>query len=129
MECVEQKSAEGVKFRAVVNVSSDVALVSRSASTTVTATVSPERYATSLLRLRPAGCAGVAAGVGDVVGDGTGVGIVVVVVLVVVVVVVVLLLVVVVVVGVVTVMAVSRVNVLLAPLEQALFRYAIRLNS
>ena len=50
--------------------SSDVALVSRSASTTVTATVSPERYATSLLRLRSAGCVGVIVGVGDDTGVG-----------------------------------------------------------
>lgn len=48
--------------------SSNVALVSLSASTTVTATVSPERYATSLLRCSSAD---ITAGV----GDGTGVGV------------------------------------------------------
>ena len=72
---------------AVVNVSSDAALASRSASTTVMATVSPERYAKVLLRYSsPETPETVGAGVGvgmDVaegvvfcVGatDGTGVG-------------------------------------------------------
>src|SRR3990167_759075 len=91
---------------AVVNVSASVALAPLSASTTVTTTVSPDRYAASLLRRRPAGCVGVVTGVGDgvVIGVGDGVSVgsgsgkVVVVVLVVVVLVVVVLVVVLVVV-------------------------------
>ena len=51
--------------------SASVALVFLSASTTVTTSVSPDRYATSLLRLRPVGDG---VGVGDGVAVGVGVG-------------------------------------------------------